>query len=573
MILQALKEYYDRKAADPDSGIAPLGWEWKELPFLIVLKSDGSPVGIEDTRELNGKKLRAKTFLVPQAIKRTVGKKSNLLWDDPEYALALDVKGNPDNAAEKHHLFIQRIADAGLSDISDVAAVLAFLNHPDKLGALAALDLGRYEELKTASFISFKIAGHPEPVFRNSDVVGRMGAFSAAIGSHKSFCLVSGVADVIDPTHPSVKGVRDANTTGGNIVSFNAAAFCSFGKEQGANAPIGKAASFAYTTALNTLLGRDSKQKLQVGDATTVFWSARENAFEENFGDFWSDPPKDDPDRLSNAVVSLFKSVETGAFATDSDDTTFYVLGLSPNSARIAVRFWHIGTVAELASHVRTYFEDLRMAHGPKDKDDLSLWRLLVSTAVLGKPENIAPNLAGHVMRCILEGLPLPETLLQAALLRVKAERDVTYPRAKLIKGCLNRKLRVNSDNHERSLTMSLDKENTHVGYRLGRLFAVLEKIQQEANPGINATIREKFYASASSTPTTVFGNLMRLKNHHLSKMDNAGRRIWFEKLLGEIVSEVQEFPAHLKLDDQGRFAIGYYHQVQDLWTKKADKE
>ena len=163
---------------------------------------------------------------------------------------------------------------------------------------------------------------------------------------------------------------------------------------------------------------------------------------------------------------------------------------------------------------------------------------------------------------------------MQATILRIKAERDVSYPRAKLIKGCLNRKFRSNSNNKERMLTMSLDRENADVGYRLGRLFAVLEKIQQEANPGINATIRDKYYASASSTPSTVFGNLMRLKNHHLSKLENPGRKIWFEKLLGEVIAALPgHFPAHLNLDAQGQFAIGYYHQAQDFWTKKADKE
>jgi len=573
MILQALKEYYDRKAADPDSGIAPLGWETKELPFLVTLLPDGSPANIEDTQVPDGKKLRATRFLVPQAVKRTVGKRANLLWDDPEYALALDIKGDPENAVEKNRLFIERITNANLSDIDEVAAVLAFLKRTDKSEALAALDPVKYEDLKKASFISFKIVGKTEPVFRNPAVVARISSVPSGGDTQKSLCLVSGMADEIDPTHPSIKGVRDANTTGGNIVSFNAAAFCSFGKAQGANAPVGKAASFAYTTALNTLLGKDSKQKLQVGDATTVFWSEKKDALEETFGDFWSDPPKDDPDRLCNAVAALFTSVGTGAYSTDADDTKFFVLGLSPNAARISVRFWYNATVAEMAAHIRTYFEDLRIAHGARDKDDLSIWRLLISTAVQGKSENIVPNLAGNVMRCILEGLPLPETLLQAALLRAKAERDVTYPRAKLIKGCLNRKLRKSNPNNERSLTMALDKENVSVGYRLGRLFAVLEKIQQEASPGINATIRDKFYASASSAPSTVFGTLMRLKNFNLSKLENPGRRIWFEKLLGEIIAAVPEFPAHLKLDDQGRFAIGYYHQVQDLWTKKADKE
>lgn len=567
MILQALKEYYDRKAADPDGDIAPLGWEKKELPFLVVINTDGTAVGIEDTREPVGKKLRAKSFLVPQAVKRTVGMKANLLWDDPDYALALNVKGDEAKTAEKHKLFMQRINEEQLAEIPDVAAVLTFLGTPKKDEVLASLNPEIYDELKKASFISFRIAGREEPIFRNPDVVNRLSATAVASASDTAFCLVSGTTDVIDPTHPPIKGVYGANTTGGNIVSFNAQAFCSYGKVQGANSPIGKTASFAYTTALNTLLGKDSKQKLQVGDATTVFWSSRETTIEGDFGDWFAEPPKDDPDRLTEKVAALYKSIDSGTLAVDAGDTRFYVLGLSPNAARIAVRFWYSATVQELALHIRAYFDDLRIAHGKNDKEDLSLWRLLVSTAVQGKSENIAPNLAGETMRCILAGLPFPETLLQAALLRIKAERDVTYPRAKLIKGCLNRKSK------ERKITVSLDKQSPNVGYRLGRLFAVLEKIQQEANPDINATIRDKFYSSASSTPSTVFGNLMRLKNHHLAKLENTGRRIWFEKLLGEIISDISDFPAHLTLDDQGRFAIGYYHQMQDLWTKKSDKE
>jgi len=570
MILQALKEYYDRKAADLDSGIAPLGWERKEIPFLVILNEDGMPVAIEDTREHVGKKLRPKSFLVPQSVKRAMGIASNFLWDNVEYAIGTACKGKPERVRQQHEAFLLKLRDC--SSVRPVEIVLKFLRREDRETLLAAFTC--WAEMKeTCAFLSFKIAGSQAPVFRDPEIVTIVNQMDTQAAGITTICLVTGNADEPERLHPAIKGVQGTNTTGGNIVSFNFKAVESFGKSQGLNAQVGKQAVFAYTTALNTLLGKDSKQKLQVGDATTVFWSEKKDALEETFGDFWSDPPKDDPDRLSNAVAVLFASVETGAFATDSDDTKFYVLGLSPNAARIAVQFWHIDTVAELATHIRTYFEDLRIAHGARDKDDLSLWRLLISTAVQGKSENIAPNLAGNVMRCILEGLPLPETLLQAALLRTKAERDVTYPRAKLIKGCLNRKLRLSNPNHERSLAMSLDKENTHVGYRLGRLFAVLEKIQQEANPGINATIRDKFYASASSTPSTVFGNLMRLKNHHLSKLENPVRRIWFEKMLGEILSEVPEFPSHLKLDDQGRFAIGYYHQVQDLWTKKTDKE
>ena len=573
MILQALKMYYDRKASDPNSDIAPPGWERKELPFLIVLDENGIPVSIEDTREMAGKAKRAKCFLLPQSVKRAMGIAANLLWDNAEYAVGAVCKGRPERVRQQHEAFLSLIQPHG--DLPAARAVLAFLKREDREDLLSAFP--EWKEIReTCAFLSFKIAGALEPVFRDPGIVVRVSRDAAAGADlgEPGICLVTGDRDEAARLHPAIKGVMGANTTGGNIVSFNFSAAESFGKKQGANAQVGKGAAFAYTTALNTLLGKDSKQKMQVGDATAVFWSDRKTELEEDFGDFWAEPPKDDPDQLTNAVESLFKSAENGALTCNPDATKFFVLGLAPNAARLAIRFWHVGTVDEMGRNIRAYFEDLRIAHDARDRQDLSLWRLLVSTAVQGKSENIAPNLAGNVMRCILDGLPFPETLLQATILRIKAERDVSYPRAKLIKGCLNRKFRSNSNNKERMLTMSLDRENADVGYRLGRLFAVLEKIQQEANPGINATIRDKYYASASSTPSTVFGNLMRLKNHHLSKLENPGRKIWFEKLLGEVIAALPgHFPAHLNLDAQGQFAIGYYHQAQDFWTKKADKE
>jgi len=573
MILQALKMYYDRKASDPNSDIAPPGWERKELPFLIVLDENGIPVSIEDTREMAGKAKRAKCFLLPQSVKRAMGIAANLLWDNAEYAVGAVCKGRPERVRQQHEAFLSLIQPHG--DLPAARAVLAFLKREDREDLLSAFP--EWKEIReTCAFLSFKIAGALEPVFRDPGIVVRVSRDAAAGADlgEPGICLVTGDRDEAARLHPAIKGVMGANTTGGNIVSFNFSAAESFGKKQGANAQVGKGAAFAYTTALNTLLGKDSNQKMQVGDATAVFWSDRKTELEEGFGDFWAEPPKDDPDQLTNAVESLFKSAENGALACNPDATKFFVLGLAPNAARLAIRFWHVGTVDEMGRNIRAYFEDLRIAHGARDRQDLSLRRLLVSTAVQGKSENIAPNLAGNVMRCILDGLPFPETLLQATILRIKAERDVSYPRAKLIKGCLNRKFRSNSNNKERMLTMSLDRENADVGYRLGRLFAVLEKIQQEANPGINATIRDKYYASASSTPSTVFGNLMRLKNHHLSKLENPGRKIWFEKLLGEVIAALPgHFPAHLNLDAQGQFAIGYYHQAQDFWTKKADKE
>jgi len=388
--------------------------------------------------------------------------------------------------------------------------------------------------------------------------------------ARRAVCLITGEISDVERLHTAIKGVYGAQSSGANIVSFNLDAFRSFGKDQGSNAPVSRAAAFSYTTALNHLLSRDSKQKMLVGDASTVFWGERASELEQQVADFFSEPPKDDPDRNARAVESLFNSVKTGAFLVDEGTKRFYVLGLAPNASRIAVRFWIVDTVAGMAMKICQHFEDLRIVHGPKEREYLSLFRLLVSLAALGKSENIPPNLAGDTMRSILEGLPYPQTLLQAAVRRIKAEHDITYPRAALIKAYLNRRARFRHQEQE-ELTMSLDMTNTNVGYRLGRLFATLEKIQQEASPGINATIRDKFYGAASSTPVTVFGNLTRLKNHHLAKLENPGRRVNFERLIGEIMSGIADFPAHLKLEDQGRFAIGYYHQMQDFFTKKSE--
>jgi CRISPR-associated protein Csd1 len=530
-----------------------------------VLNKDGSLVRVEDTQELVNKKKRAKTFLVPQSVKRSSGVAANLLWDNVEYATGVVCKGKSDRVAVQHAAFVERLSE--LSDCQDVASVEAFLQQPDFREQLAKYPEWN-EAVEGCAFVTFKIAGDALPIFNASDVKGCVDGTITPKSNDAagSLCLVSGKRDVVAKLHPPVKGVQGTNTTGGNIVSFNFPAACSFGKIQGANAQIGEVAAFKYATALNSLLAKESRQKMQVGDATVVFWSEQSSVLEDEFLDLFGEPAKDNPDKGVDAVKRLLSSVKTGAFSHENDGTRFYVLGLAPNSARISVRFWHVGTVMEMEKRFADWFEDLRIAHGAKDKEHLSLWRLLVSTAAQGKTENINPNLSGSVMRSILSGSPLPNTLLSAVLVRIKAEREISYPRVKLLKAYLNRKTK------ERKITVSLDKENANVAYCLGRLFATLEKIQEEANPGINATIRDKFYASASSAPNTVFGNLMRLKNHHLAKLPQ-GRTIYFEKLLGEEISKFASFPAHLSLDDQGIFAIGYYHQRQDFFTTKEKTE
>jgi CRISPR-associated protein Csd1 len=584
MILQALKEYYDRKTADPESPMASVGFEWKEIPYIIVLRPDGTPVSLDTTYEGEGKKRRAKRFLVPQAVKKTSGIAANLIWDNPEYVLGAVLKGKKRSGKkteddierlvyEQHAAFIKRILDLGGIDDDGVKAIRLFLQMENKVALLQAFGEPLIKLLDEGSNLTFRLVGDKRLVLERLIVNSAIRAAAAASSDEKqAICLITGQKEPSERLHTAIKGVYGTQSSGANIVSFNLDAFKSFGKNQGANAPIGKRAAFAYTTALNHLLGRDSTQRIQVGDASTVFWAERATAFEQQVADFFSEPPRDDPDRGVRAVESLFRSIETGAFLTDGNaKNRFYVLGLSPNASRIAIRFWILDTVAGTAGKIRQHFEDLMIVHGPKEKDTFSLFRLLVSTAAQGKAENIPPNLGGETMRAILEGLPYPQTLLQAAIRRIRAEHEITYPRAAIIRACINRSTRFRTPNLKEELKMSLDESNTNIGYRMGRLFAALEKIQREANPGINTTIRDRFYGAASGTPVTVFGNLMRLKNHHLAKIDNPGRRAFFEKLLGQIIGGVEAkiaFPSHLKLEDQGRFAIGYYHQMQDFYVK-----
>jgi CRISPR-associated protein Csd1 len=562
MILQALNEYYQRKTRLPDSNLAPPGFEHKPIPFLIVLTADGNFAGLDDTREGEGKKKIAKTYLVPQAIKRASNVAANLLWDNPGYVFGVDDKGKPERAREQHIKFVEAVRSRfTASEDAGIQAVLSFLEH----GNFETVFLHSLwpEILETGANLTFRLEGDSEPVCERPTVAAALSMKDDSDSEKTSLCLVSGEEDVIERLHPSVKGVWGAQSSGASVVSFNLDAFSSYGKSQGGNAPVGRRAVFSYTTVLNHLLAKDSKQRIQVGDASTVFWAATPgHPMEELFPGFFSEPSKDNPDLGAAAVAALLNAPRTGAGSFEDDGTRFYVLGLAPNAARIAVRFWHVKTVGELAVNIRRHFDDLRIVHAPHEPETFSLFRLLVATAMLGKSENIPPNLGGDVMRSVIEGLLYPQTLLSGAIRRIRVEHEVTYPRAAIIKACINRQ------SGKEELKVSLDENNNNTAYRLGRLFAVLERIQERASPNINATIRDRYYGAASGTPVTVFSTLLKLKNHHLAKLDSKGEVINYEKLLGQIMDGITDFPAQLGLQDQGRFAIGYYHQRQAFFTK-----
>lgn len=569
MILQALAEYYQRISGDKDCGIAPEGFEKKEIPFIITIDREGVFKGLQDTRDGEGKKKRGRAFIVPKAVKRSSGIAANLLWDNPAYVLGRPKPDKKkDRSKEQHQSFIGLIEETFPDTSSDegIKAVVSFLTKGDFRDVFNHPSWSEIEE--NGLNLTFQLEGDTELVCQREAVIQAITGNTESDGERQQ-CLITGAPDEPVRLHTAIKGVWGAQSSGANIVSFNLAAFNSYGKEQGYNAPVGEKAEHAYTTALNTLLSRGSRQRIQVGDASTVFWAAEENRMEEWFPDFFGfKPPEEGSEQDSEAIKALYKAPETGAPPLGDDLTKFYVLGLSPNASRIAVRFWYAGTVKEVANNTRQHFNDCSIVHGPRDPEHLSLFRLLVSTALEGKADNIQPNLSGEVMKSILSGTPYPMTLLSATIRRVKAKGEIDYPRASLMKAVLVRDTRF-YNKKEKEVAMSLDPENRNAGYLLGRLFAVLERAQESANPGINATIRDRFYGAASSTPVVAFPRLMRLKNHHIAKLENRGMAVNLEKLLGGIMEGISDFPTHLRLHDQGRFAVGYYHQRQSFFTKK----
>lgn len=572
MILQALHAYYMRRQKLPDAAgrLPSAGLEEKEIPFILELSDDGRLITITDTRQQEGKKKVAKRYQVPQGIKKTSGVAANLLWDTTEYVLGLDTKGKPERVAEQTAAFRARI-DALLALAPGEAGLRAVQRFLVNTPLDAARGQPLWSELETGNpVLSFRLRDDIDLVCQRPAVLQ---ALAASTGTNPDgqplTCLITGNKTSPERLHSAIKGVWGAQTSGANIVSFNLDAFRSFGKEQGANAPVSPVAAFAYTTALNSLMARGSRQRMQVGDASTVFWaevdddSDVENAFAAMFAE-----AADDPDAHTAQVRALFESIHNGRFDGAAGQRKFFVLGLAPNAARIAVRFWHAESLHGVALRVRQWFEELSIVHGPKDPEYPTLFRLLTAVAVQNKADNVPPNLGGEIMRSILSGGPFPSTWLNAAVMRCRAEREVPYLRTAAIKACLNRSIRFQQPTSEEVYTAMLDVQNPNAAYRLGRLFATLEKIQEESSPGLNATIRDRYYGAASSTPVAVFTTLLRLKNHHLAKLTNRGRATNFEKMVGEIMDGIADFPLHLTLPDQGRFALGYYHQRQAFFTK-----
>lgn len=588
MILQALADYYDRRCAssDPSLRLPSFGLEDKAIPFVIELDAEGHVRQLRDTRQSDGKRLRAQIFLVPQGEKKASGVKANLLWDSAEYVLGLQRQRKPGADVAPAQAFRDRIAALPQEAQADagVQAVLAALDRADWSVLRSHPAWAEIEEFNpTLTFALDSDAG--ELVCQRPAVLSAARSVALAASGPLAWCLVDGMKQPVARLHRSIKGVRDAQASGANIVSFNAPAFESYGKagRQGENAPVGERAAFAYTTALNALLGFDSPNKLQLADATTVIWADRPDSMESDLVGLFGD----NPDAHIDAVRSRLAGATSGTRGADDGGLRFFVLGLAPNASRIAVRFWLHEPFARLGPRVLQHFDDLNVVRSSdRDAATPAMYWLLRSIAPQGKSENVPPRLAGEWLRAVLEGTPYPPALLNAAVNRCRAEQasetfggNVPYLRAAILKACINREYRRRHGLRPdfQFIREELDLGQTDTAYRLGRLFAVLERVQSAAQPGINATIRDRYYGAASSTPAAVFPTLLRLKNAHAKKL-SPGQENFFEKLIGEICGSVEQpvleaFPRQLDLHAQGLFALGYYQQRQSLYAGKKHAE
>lgn len=591
MILQSLVQYYE--ALEQKGEISSPGWCLAKVSFALELTPNGElrrviPLKIEKEK---GKKtvLEPQSMKVPQMVTRSSGVASNFLCDNSSYLLGIDNKGKPERSkecfqcAKDKHLSILQGAESGAGK-----AVIKYFetwdpesaqDHPALTDAL--------EEIMAGANLVFWVENEFAHV--DSEIVSLWNRYRADVSDGpEGICLVTGKRTGISRIHGTIKGVQGAQSSGAALVSFNAPAFESYGKEQSFNAPVGNYAVYAYTTALSHLLA-DKKHVTTIGDVTVVYWS---EDGEEVCQDIFSQASEPTVDNCE-IVDGVFKNLEAGKAIhvpgvekSISLEQRFYILGLAPNAARLAVRFFYQDSFGCILRHIKEHYDRMEVVRPAKDTIPyLGAWRMLMETAnKKSRDKKPASNMAGAVYRSIISGDRYPNSLYMAVLGRIRAEQDdpdngiykITRGRAAIIKAFLLR----NGTCDKEVLTVELNENSKNIAYLLGREFSVLEAIQQDANPGINATIKDRYFNAACATPATIFPILFKLKNSHIRKMNSKGKEIYYEKMLGELQGKIVEacegvpsYPRRLSLEEQGIFSLGYYFQTQKRYEKKEKEE
>ena len=571
MILQALNRLYEDLTSQEK--LARPGWGKTKVSYALCIDPDGRlkqvvPL-LEDT---GGKKPQAQQFNLPAAVKRTVGIAPNFLWDNSSYFLGTDEKGKPERSKscfeacrELHH----RLLDSVNTPASQ--AVLRFFDQWDPLRTRSHPAL--QEELAgvlSGGNLIFRCQGsyvHEDPAVRDA----WQSYYDQAEGDKRQ-CLVSGRVDVIESVHPAVKGVAGAQSSGAALVSFNAPAFCSYGQEQNYNAPVGKQAAFAYTAALNCLLA-DKNAVQRIGDTTVVCWAegAEPQYQAVSLAALFGAPTPQG--WTENDLYAAVRRLAKGLPVEELDPgRPFYILGLAPNAARLSVRFFYRDTFGKLMKNINDHHRRMEIVRPDFDPYPvLPLWAMLRETAnQKARDKSPSPVMAGATARAIFTGGLYPAALLENTILRIRAERDINRGKAAILKAYYLRNPHEGCP--EEVLQVALNESSTNPAYTLGRLFSLYEAIQPAANPGINTTIKDKYFNSAASIPAAIFPILNNLSQKHLRKLEK-GQSIWFEKqvlALADILGE--EYPPRLTLAQQGSFYLGYYHQTQKRYEKKEEK-
>ncbi len=574
-ILTALAHAYGRMAER--GTVPPYGYSVENIGFVISLNPDGIPADKpHDIRSMEGKKRKPSRMPVPMGAKRTAGVFSFFLWDKTAYVLGVTA-GEGKRLDAEHEAFkaLHRDILAGTED-EGLLALLRFLDYwtPDRF-----TELGWPEEMLDQNIVfAFESDRVGNRYLHDRSEAHRLWAKQTGASEAAGICLVTGESCPVARLHPSIKGVWGAQSSGASLVSFNLESFESYGHKQGDNAPVGEGAAFAYGTALNKFLEPGSGHRIQIGDASTVFWADGSDAEAVEMAElaFACMAAKVDDEAQLKKIAPILQRLRSGRGIDDFDPglgrVRFYVLGLAPNAARLSVRFWVENDFGIIAANYARFMRDIAIEPGPRNPE-IGLWGYLIETAVQHKSENIPPNLAGTWMRAILTGTDFPLTLMSSVLMRIRADGLINAERVGMLKSVLIRTLK------KEDAPVALNPDNNDTGYLLGRLFAVYERAQTEALGTINATIKDKFYGAASSQPAKVFPVIDKGAQSHLSKLGKTspGYRVVLERLLGEVMDKMNPdadpFPRSLPAQEQALFALGYYHQRQAFFIKQNKPE
>lgn len=591
-ILKSLSELSNRLSKNSDDATAPFGYGQRKISYGIVLSTHGSIVQVIPLLEKQKSKFVPKSETVPLLTKtRTSGLVSNFLWDKTEYSLGVSLK-NPDGLHQDEDTNIQeritytdrqndcfRVFHSSILEDVEDEGLKVFRSFVKRWNPESFCELPNATEMLGTNVV-FRVDGEPNWIHEKDASIELWANYLRAESTAtKQVCLVSGEVSSIADTHPLIKGVRGSQSSGAAIVSFNKEAFESYGKKQGSNAPTSNEIVIKYTQALNSRLASKRSPPIHLGNTTVTYWAeSRQNSaeasFVENvFSTLMFTSPKETEAEIEEKLQYFVKGQPIqDVFHQIRGDTSFYILGLSPNSARLSIRFWFEDSIGNFTERLRKHWEDLAIEPDPWQGNRPTAKMLLQETAVMRDPKNILPKLEGDLFTAILTGSAYPQSLLANIVLRMRADKTISGRRASICKAVLNRvsRLKYNTE----VITMALNKKETNLAYRAGRLFAIFEHIQAKAlGTHVNTTIREKYFGAASAVPASVFPLLERYSVHHLStirKNHGSGLARWFENHVNEIyLNFPSEYPKSFDLSEQGRFAIGYHHQAQAMGAKR----